>query len=232
MGLSSTGQNGASPKKVFESTDIVHWLALDTALKAFEDAGYKSGKDIPFETTGAIVGNTLTGEQTRSQSLRLRWPFVQRALYKTLQGFAVDHEEQDKFAQAMEEIYKSAFYPITEDSLAGGLANTIAGRICNYFKLNGGGYIVDGACSSSLLAVATAVNALKSGDMDLALAGGVDISLDPFELVGFSKAGALTKDQMRVYDRRGAGFYRVKAAGLLFLSVWRMLSVTRIRFTR
>lgn len=205
------------PKKVFESTDIVHWLALDTALKAFEDAGYKSGKDIPFETTGAIVGNTLTGEQTRSQSLRLRWPFVQRALYKTLQGFAVDHEEQDKFAQAMEEIYKSAFYPITEDSLAGGLANTIAGRICNYFNLNGGGYIVDGACSSSLLAVATAVNALKSGDMDLALAGGVDISLDPFELVGFSKAGALTKDQMRVYDRRGAGFLPGEGCGFIVL---------------
>ena len=57
------------PKKTFESTDIAHWLALDTALKTFEDAGYKLN-EIPLQNTGVIVGNTLTGEQTRSQTLR------------------------------------------------------------------------------------------------------------------------------------------------------------------
>ncbi|MEW5894577.1 MAG: SDR family NAD(P)-dependent oxidoreductase [Candidatus Omnitrophota bacterium] len=205
------------PKKVFESTDIVHWLALHVAHTAFLDAGYNETKHFKTETTGVIVGNTLTGEQVRSQTMRLRWPFVHRALRKTLEGFDVPEPEREKFAIVMEEIYKSAFYPATEDSLAGGLANTIAGRICNYFKFNGGGYIVDGACSSSLLAVATAVNALKSGDMDLALAGGVDVSLDPFELVGFSKAGAFAKDQMRVYDRRGAGFLPGEGCGFIVL---------------
>ena len=117
----------------------------------------------------------------------------------------------------MEKVYKSAFYPITEDSLAGGLANTIAGRICNYLNFKGGGYIVDGACSSSLLAVATAANALKLGEMDLVLAGGVDISLDPFELVGFSKVGALAKDQMRVYDQRASGFIPGEGCGFVVL---------------
>ena len=51
------------PKKTVESSDIAHWLALDIALKTFEDAGYKYG-DIPLQNTGVIVGNTLTGEQT------------------------------------------------------------------------------------------------------------------------------------------------------------------------
>ena len=32
--------------------------------------------------------------------------------------------------------------PVGEETLAGGLANTIAGRICNYFDLKGGGYTV------------------------------------------------------------------------------------------
>ena len=70
------------PKKTVESTDIVHWLALDTAIKAFEDAGYKLN-EIPLQNTGVIVGNTLTGEQTRSQSLRLRWPYVQKVFNTT-----------------------------------------------------------------------------------------------------------------------------------------------------
>ena len=62
-----------------------------------------------------------------------------------------------------------------EETLAGGLSNTIAGRICNHFDLHGGGYTVDGACASSLLAVANACSALAAGDLDVALAGGVDL---------------------------------------------------------
>ncbi len=204
------------PKKTVESTDIAHWLALDIALKTFEDAGYKLDK-IPLQNTGVIVGNTLTGEQTRSQSLRLRWPYVQKVFNTTAVHRGMGTEERGHFAAEMEQIYKSAFYPITEDSLAGGLANTIAGRICNYLNLKGGGYIVDGACSSSLLAVATAADALKMGNMDLVLAGGVDISLDPFELVGFAKVGALARDKMSVYDQSANGFLPGEGCGFVLL---------------
>jgi acyl transferase domain-containing protein len=107
-----------------------------------------------------------------------------------------------ELAETMERYFKSVFPPVTEDTLAGGLSNTIAGRICNAFDFHGGGYTVDGACSSSLLAVCTAADRLNAGDLDLAMAGGVDVSLDTFELVGFAKTGALTPDDMRVYDRR------------------------------
>ena len=204
------------PKKTVESTDIAHWLALDIALKTFEDAGYKLG-EIPLQNTGVIVGNTLTGEQTRSQTLRLRWPYFRKVFNTTAVHLGMGIEERGRFDVEMEKIYKSAFYPITEDSLAGGLANTIAGRICNYLNLKGGGYIVDGACSSSLLAVATAADALKMGNMDLALAGGVDISLDPFELVGFAKAGALARDKMSVYDQSANGFLPGEGCGFVLL---------------
>ncbi len=62
------------PKSTYEATDIVHWLALDTALQAIADAGFNAD-DFPGRRTGVIVGNTLTGEQTRSNSLRARWPY-------------------------------------------------------------------------------------------------------------------------------------------------------------
>jgi len=117
----------------------------------------------------------------------------------------------------MEKFYKSVFSPITEDSLAGGLSNTIAGRICNFFNFDGGGYTVDGACSSSLIAVVTAANALTNGDLDLALAGGIDISLDTFELIGFAKTGALTSQNMMVYDRQASGFIPGEGCGFVVL---------------
>ena len=87
---------------------------------------------------------------------------------------------------------------IDEDTLAGGLSNTIAGRICNYFDLNGGGYTVDGACSSSLLSVATACNALADGDLDVAIAGGVDLSHRPVR-------GDRLRQDRRAGHRRDAG---------------------------
>lgn len=204
------------PKDMFESSDIVHWLALDSALKALEDAGYKPGL-IPSENTGVIIGNTLTGEQTRSQTLRLRWPYVQRVVNATLTHLGVGEEDRGRVSIEMEKRYKSAFPPFTKDSLVGGLANTIAGRICNYLNFKGGGYVVDGACSSSLLAVATAANALKMRDLDLALAGGVDVSLDPFELVGFAKVGALAKEKMSVYDQAANGFLPGEGCGFVVL---------------
>src|SRR5204863_9164752 len=46
----------------FRSTDLAHWLALDVASKALHDAGFSQGEGLPRESTGVIVGNTLTGE--------------------------------------------------------------------------------------------------------------------------------------------------------------------------
>ncbi|RJX28815.1 MAG: SDR family NAD(P)-dependent oxidoreductase [Desulfurivibrio sp.] len=204
------------PKSVVDSTDISHWLALETALKALEDAGLSPGS-VPPDRTGVILGNSLTGEQSRAEGLRLRWPFVLKTLLTAADDTGLPPEMSAALATNMEAYYKSVFAPVTEDTLAGGLSNTIAGRICNFLNLNGGGYTVDGACSSSLLAVTTAATALANGNLDLAIAGGVDISLDTFELVGFAKTRALTRDEMRVYDRRANGFIPGEGAGFVVL---------------
>ncbi len=204
------------PRSAYESTDIAHWLALDVALQMLDDAGYEPA-DLPHETTQVVVGNTLTGEFTRSNTLRLRWPFVNKVLRATALRLGMRPEAIGLLSESMEHTFKSVFTPVTEDTLAGGLANTIAGRICNYLNLNGGGYTVDGACSSSLLAVHAAAASLASGSADFAIAGGVDVSLDPFELVGFAKTGALTPTEMSVYDKRGNGFIPGEGCGFVGL---------------
>ncbi|MBE9048955.1 type I polyketide synthase [Nostocales cyanobacterium LEGE 11386] len=204
------------PKSTVESTDIVHWLTLEVALKALQDAGY-TRQSVATERSGVILGNTLTGEHTRSQTMRLRWPYVRRALRAAGKAKGLPQQTVEELVETMEEFYKSVFAPITEDTLAGGLSNTIAGRVCNFFNFNGGGYTVDGACSSSLIAVATAATALANGDLNLALAGGVDISLDTFELIGFAKTGALTGQDMTVYDRRASGFIPGEGCGFVVL---------------
>jgi len=204
------------PKTAFDSADIVHWLALEVALQALENAGY-SRENVPTQGTGVILGNTLTGEQSRSQYMRLRWPFVRKALRAAANAKGMSVQNREVLVETMEKYYKSVFAPITEDTLAGNLANTVAGRICNFFNFDGGGYVVDGACSSSLISVATAYSHLANHDLDIALAGGVDISLDTFELVGFAKTSALSADDMNVYDRRASGFIPGEGCGFVVL---------------
>ncbi|WP_214110394.1 type I polyketide synthase [Acrocarpospora catenulata] len=201
----------------YRSTDLTHWLALDTAARALADAGFPGAEGLPRERTGVIVGNTLTGEFSRANVLRLRWPYVRRTAAATLKEHGWDDERVAAFLRDFEGVYKAPFPPIDEDSLAGGLANTIAGRICNHFDLKGGGYTVDGACSSSLLSVATACRALAEGELDVAVAGGVDLSIDPFEVIGFAKTGALAKGEMRLYDKGSNGFWPGEGCGIVVL---------------
>jgi enediyne polyketide synthase len=205
------------PGATYRAADPVHWLTLDVAAAALEDAGFAEGEELPREATGVFVGNTLTGEFSRANTMRLRWPYVRRVVRKVLEEDACPPERQRELLAQMETLYKKPFPPVGAETLAGGLSNTIAGRICNHFDLKGGGYTVDGACASSLLAVINACSSLVGGDLDVAIAGGVDLSTDPFELVGFAKTGALAADMMRVYDARSAGFWPGEGCGLVVL---------------
>ncbi|MEU0565308.1 type I polyketide synthase [Nonomuraea sp. NPDC005983] len=201
----------------YRSTDLTHWLALDVASAALADAGFPDAAGLPRQATGVVIGNSLTGEFSRANLMRLRWPYVRRTLAAALAAKGWDDDETSAFLRDLEPVYKAPFPPIDEDTLAGGLANTIAGRICNYFDFRGGGYTVDGACSSSLLSIATAAKALADGDLDVCLAGGVDLSIDPFEVIGFAKTGALATSEMKVYDKDSNGFWPGEGAGVLVL---------------
>ncbi|MGW4475148.1 type I polyketide synthase [Nonomuraea sp. NPDC004354] len=203
------------PGPVYRATDPAHWLALEVAADTLADAGYGGAEGLDRRRVGVVVGNTMAGEFSRAAALRLRWPYVEGVMREVLA--AEDPARLRGLLARAEQIFKAPFAEPSDETLAGGLANTIAGRICNYFDLGGGGYTVDGACSSSLLAVITACTALREGEVDFALAGGVDLSLDPFELVGFARTGALANGAMRVYDARPTGFWPGEGCGMVAL---------------
>ncbi|GAA4872691.1 SDR family NAD(P)-dependent oxidoreductase [Saccharopolyspora cebuensis] len=205
------------PGPLFRATDLTHWLALETAAAALADAGRPGGEGLDRDATGVVLGNSLTGEFSRAATLRLRWPFLADAAATALHAGGVADPQVAEVLGHLERLVKEPFEVPGDESLAGALANTIAGRICNHFDLHGTGYTVDGACSSSLLAVMTACNALAAGECDFMLAGGVDLSLDPFELVGFARLGALAADEMRVYDRAPTGFLPGEGCGVVAL---------------
>src|SRR4030095_9206806 len=126
--------------RTFRSADLAPGLALDAPADALSAAGFADAEGLPRDATGVLLGNTLTGEISRANTLRLRWPYVRRVLAGALSGDGWEEGRIGAFLARMEEAYKAPFPAPMEESLAGGLSNTIAGRICNHFDLPGGRY--------------------------------------------------------------------------------------------
>ena len=94
---------------------------------------------------------------------------------------------------------------------------TLAAAICAQFGFGGGGFAIDAGAASSLAAVASACSAIAAGELDAAVAGGVDVSLNPLELASLATAGVLATRDMRIYDQNPTGFLPGEGCGMVLI---------------
>jgi mycobactin polyketide synthetase MbtC len=102
--------------------------------------------------------------------------------------------------------------------ITGTSLGVISGRIAYTLDLAGPALTVDTSCSSALAALHTAVSALRAGDCDMALAGGVCVMGTPGYFVEFSKQHALSDDgHCRPYSAHASGTVWAEGAGMFLL---------------
>ncbi|XDJ36301.1 MAG: SDR family NAD(P)-dependent oxidoreductase [Burkholderia sp.] len=103
-------------------------------------------------------------------------------------------------------------------SSTGSVASLGPNRLSYLLDLHGPSEPVETACSSALVAIHRAVRAIRHGDCETALAGGVNTIVLPEVHISFDKAGMLSPDgRCKTFSRHADGYGRGEGVGILLL---------------
>jgi acyl transferase domain-containing protein/phosphopantetheinyl transferase len=189
------------------------YLALRVARDALADAGY-FGPQHDHRDTGIILGHSTYLH--RGQATLIQNHIV---VDQTLALFGAAMPQLDR--AALDELRRtllSKLPPSNADTAPGLVPNVMTGRIANRLNLRGPNYLVDAACSSSLLAVNAAMDELRLGRSRMMLAGGVNASLPAEVTVIFTQLGALSsRGKVRPFESGSDGTLLGEGLGVVAL---------------
>src|SRR6478609_669391 len=104
-------------------------------------------------------------------------------------------------------------------AITGTASSIIANRVSYFYDFRGPSVAVDTACSSSLVAAHQGVQALRTGEADVAIVGGVNALITPLVTVGFDEVGGVLASDGRIksFSADADGYARSEGGGMLVL---------------
>ena len=190
-----------------------HFIALRVARDALLDAGYIDS-DYDHRDTGIVLGHSTYLH--RGQGNHIQHHIVLDQTLELLQ--TVFPSLGDEKASEIRQLLKSKLPQCNADIAPGLVPNVMTGRIANRLNLRGPNYLIDAACSSSLLAINAAIDELRNGRSSLMLAGGVNASLPAEVSVIFTELGALSQQgKIRPFDVDSDGTLLGEGLGVVVL---------------
>lgn len=189
------------------------FLALAVASDALRDAGYLSAEH-DHRDTGIVLGHSTYLH--RGQGAILQNTLV---LDQTMELLQIVCPELEPAKLAEVRVLLKKKMPQSNADIAPSLVpNVMTGRIANRLNLKGPNYLLDAACSSSLLAVNAAIDELRGGRSRMMLAGGVNASLPAEVAVIFTQLGALTgRGKVRPFETGSDGTLLGEGLGVVVL---------------
>ncbi|WP_407662685.1 polyketide synthase Pks13 [Mycolicibacter minnesotensis] len=104
-------------------------------------------------------------------------------------------------------------------AITGNSSSIIANRVSYFYDFRGPSITIDTACSSSLVAAHSGVQALRNGEADVAVVGGVNALVTPLVTVGFDEVGGVLSPDGRIksFSADADGYSRAEGGGVLVL---------------
>ncbi|MBL8913690.1 MAG: aminotransferase class I/II-fold pyridoxal phosphate-dependent enzyme [Archangium sp.] len=197
---------GLAPRRV-QVMDPQHRLCIEATRQALQDAGYDS-RPYDKSRTGVFIGASVS-----------EYKDLMTARHRAQQ--AINGEFGDTLGSFEAEAIKGAVADVVPGrafTIAGSLLNMIACSVAQTFDFNGPALSIDAACSSALVAIHEATVNLRARQINVAVAGGVYLNLNPDNLIGFSRIGAISPSgACRPFDAKADGFVMGEGVGLVVL---------------
>lgn len=132
---------------------------------------------------------------------------------------ALGHHKVGVYAGAMYALYHLVETQMKGEKVAGLTSfSMIANRISYFMNLHGPSIALDTMCSSSLTAVHLACQAIRNGEIDMALAGGVNIVTHPRKYIQLSQNNFMSSDgRCRSFGEGGDGYVPGEGSGCMLL---------------
>jgi acyl transferase domain-containing protein len=190
-----------------------HYMALQASQDALKDCGPLDLEAVKQRTAVIIGRGTYVN---RGNAAALQQGVMVESILRILKQLHPEHTDAD-LAEIKKRI-KGTLPPFNADTASGLVPNIITGRIANRLDLMGPNYLIDAACASSLVAVEMAARELRTGNCDLALAGGVNSNTSPVLMMIFSQLGALShRGQLSSFDKDADGTLLGEGVGMVVL---------------
>ncbi|MFP4496775.1 MAG: polyketide synthase [Vulcanimicrobiota bacterium] len=185
-------------------------IMLLTANRALEKTGLKKKDHLK---TAAFIG---IGFDFNTTNFHVRWKIRDRAR-KWVEQLCPDASNEDKLKWA-EQIQDALSPPLNANRTMGALGSIVASRIAREFKFGSPSIAISSEETSGLRALDLAVRGLQTGEIDLALAGAVDMAGDIRALICASHHRCYTSTgNVKPLDGKSNGVLFGEGAGVLVL---------------
>ncbi len=116
--------------------------------------------------------------------------------------------------------YIGSIYGTSPMAMVNSMSSSGAGRIAYTYNFRGPVLTIGTACSSSLVTLHYACQSIKSGEVEMAIVGGVELMLLPMDKKEANRISILSEDQkVRAFDKDAQGTVFGEGGGVVFLKL-------------
>lgn len=205
----------AFPPNLVEG-DPSQYLCLQVAAEAMADAlRGRAPEWIPHERTGVVVGmgdhphRGIVGALMNGMIMEHFIDVLADSVGAVLKG-----ERRKQLRSLLSSTYELVADPAITPNL---ISNVVSGTIANRLGLLGPNYLVDGACTSGMIAVDHAIKQLDAGDSDLMLVGGVQATMNFPIYQLFCTINALSEEGIFPMSKSASGTLLSEGVGFIAL---------------